>query len=122
MAIFNKKTEEAVEEKKEENTSTVQTPAPVATGKILIAPRLSEKAAAGQQNRKFVFLVDPKANKIEIKKAVEKFYGVQVAGVNTISRGPKTKRYGKFTGKTAQIKKAVITLTPDSKQPDVLSV
>ena len=82
---------------------------------IIIKPIVTEKMT--QQTEKFNrvgFIVDKKANKVEIKKAVESFYDVKVADVNTISYDGKSKsRYTKagfLTGRTNQFKKAIITL------------
>ncbi|MGL6009184.1 MAG: 50S ribosomal protein L23, partial [Culicoidibacterales bacterium] len=67
--------------------------------------------------RKFVFEVASDANKTAIKQAVEiLFDGVKVANVNTINSKPKARRVGKHLGKTAAIRKAIITLTADSKE------
>ena len=65
---------------------------------------------------KYVFEVDTRAHKLLIKQAVEAaFEGVKVANVNTVTVKPKAKRVGRFNGFTAKTKKAIITLTADSK-------
>ena len=65
---------------------------------------------------KYVFEVDTRAPKLLIKQAVEAaFEGVKVANVNTVTVKPKAKRVGRFNGFTAKTKKAIITLTADSK-------
>lgn len=120
MAILKNKTEEVKDDSNSKETKSAF-PA-VATGNILLAPRLSEKAANSQKNRTYVFLVDPKSNKIEIKQAVEKFYGVKVESVNTLRLQAKTRTFGGRKGKTSALKKAVVTLTEGSKQPDVLNI
>lgn len=82
---------------------------------ILIKPILSEKAnkLSEKQNR-YSFVVDKKANKLEIKKAVEQFYGVQVSEVNTIVVPSKAKsRYTKagfVNGRKPSKKKAIVTV------------
>ncbi|MFN8253010.1 MAG: 50S ribosomal protein L23 [Ferruginibacter sp.] len=82
---------------------------------VLIKPILSEKAnkLSEKQNR-YSFVVDRKANKLEIKKAVEQFYGVQVAEVNTIVVPSKQKsRYTKagfISGRKPAKKKAIVTV------------
>jgi large subunit ribosomal protein L23 len=82
---------------------------------ILIKPILSEKAnkLSEKQNR-YTFVVDKKANKLEIKKAVEQFYGVQVSEVNTIVVPSKAKsRYTKagfISGRKPSKKKAIVTV------------
>ena len=67
------------------------------------------------QNGKYTFKVAKNANKIEIKKAVEALFGVEVAKVNTLNVNGKAKRVGRFEGRTSDWKKAVVTLTEDSK-------
>jgi len=82
---------------------------------ILIKPILSEKAnkLSEKQNR-YSFVVDRKANKLEIKKAVEQFYGVQVSEVNTIVVPSKAKakytKAGFITGRKPAKKKAIVTI------------
>jgi large subunit ribosomal protein L23 len=82
---------------------------------VLIKPILSEKAnkQAEKENR-YAFVVDRKANKLEIKRAVKEFYGVEVAAVNTSVIPGKTKskftKAGYITGRKPAKKKAVVTL------------
>ena len=82
---------------------------------VLIRPLITEKMSdltADQSN--YGFLVNPKANKIEIKRAVEEKFNVHVLDVRTINHPGKTKtqfrKSGRFTGKTAKFKKAIIKL------------
>lgn len=88
---------------------------------ILIRPLLTEKITAIQDKRINVygFVVAKDANKIEIAKAVEQKFNVKVKNVRTVVRKGKTKtqftRSGRFTGKTATIKKAYVTLEKDNK-------
>jgi large subunit ribosomal protein L23 len=82
---------------------------------IIIKPIVTEKMTSqGEKFNRYGFLVARKANKLEIKKAVEELYGVKVESVNTLNYGGKTKtRYTKsgiMSGRTAATKKAVITL------------
>ena len=79
---------------------------------IIIKPVITEKSMDELQNGKYTFKV---ANKIEIKKAVEALFGVEVAKVNTLNVNGKAKRVGRFEGRTSDWKKAVVTLTEDSK-------
>ena len=65
--------------------------------------------------KKYTFKVAKDANKIEIAKAVEDLFGVKVAKVNTVSVRGKLRRQGRFEGYTASWKKAIVTLTEDSK-------
>lgn len=82
---------------------------------VLIKPILSEKANAQQEKlRRYAFKVDKKANKLEIKKAVENFYGVTVVDVNTVVSPAKSKtRYTKagfIAGQKPSFKKAFVTV------------
>ena len=78
---------------------------------VLRKPLLTEKVASIQdKHNQYAFMVDPAANKIEIKRAVEQKYSVTVMQVNTLSVRGKTKRLGRFEGKRADWKKAVVTL------------
>jgi large subunit ribosomal protein L23 len=78
---------------------------------ILLRPLLTEKAnELKESGKKVVFEVAPDANKIEIRQAVEKMFGVKVSDVNTsVARG-KWKRQGKFMGRRKNWKRAVVTL------------
>ena len=82
---------------------------------IIIKPVITEKSMDELQNGKYTFKVAKNANKIEIKKAVEALFGVEVAKVNTLNVDGKAKRVGRFEGRTSDWKKAVVTLTEDSK-------
>lgn len=78
---------------------------------VLRKPLLTEKVAAAQDaNNQYAFEVDPKANKIEIKRAVELKYTVHVTGVQTMNVLGKTKRLGRFEGRRPNWKKAIVTL------------
>lgn len=83
---------------------------------IILRPVISEESTDQMEQRKYTFFVDPRANKVEIKKAVEEIFGVKVAKVNTMRVPGKKKRYGRYTGYTAARKKAIVTLTEDSKE------
>ena len=85
---------------------------------IIIKPVITEKSMDELQNGKYTFKVAKNANKIEIKKAVEALFGVEVAKVNTLNVNGKAKRVGRFEGRTSDWKKAVVTLTEDSKTID----
>lgn len=82
---------------------------------IILKPIITEKSMDELQNGKYTFKVATDANKVEIKNAVETLFGVKVAKVNTLNCNGRTKRVGRFVGKTSDWKKAVITLTEDSK-------
>ncbi len=81
---------------------------------ILIKPLVTEKVSALNESGKYGFIVDRKANKVEIKRAVEKAYGVSVASVNTMQYGGRDKtRYTKsriISGRTPGYKKAIVTV------------
>lgn len=82
---------------------------------IIIAPVVTEKSVSALGDKKYTFRVDKNANKIEIAKAVEEIFGVKVAKVNTISMKGHLRRMGRNEGYTSDWKKAVVTLTQDSK-------
>ena len=77
---------------------------------ILLAPVVSEKSYGLLDEGKYTFLVDPRANKTEIKIAVEKVFGVKVKSVNTLNRQGKTRRTRFGIGKRKDTKRAVVTL------------
>ncbi|WP_277208547.1 50S ribosomal protein L23 [Isoptericola croceus] len=81
---------------------------------ILIAPVVSEKSYNLLDEGKYTFVVDPDANKTEIKIAVEKVFGVKVASVNTINRKGKTRRTRYGLGKRKDTKRAIVTLREGS--------
>ena len=85
---------------------------------IILRPVITENSMDGIADRKYTFEVAKDANKIEIAKAVEELFEVKVAKVNTINCDGKPKRYGRFEGYTASRKKAIVTLTEDSKTID----
>lgn len=82
---------------------------------IILAPVITEKSVSVLGDKKYTFRVADGANKIEIAKAVEEIFGVKVAKVNTISMKGKKRRMGRFEGYTSDWKKAIVTLTEDSK-------
>ena len=83
---------------------------------IIKRPVITEQSMADIADKKYVFMVDINSNKCEIKEAVETAFGVKVAKVNTVRMQGKVKRTGAYpAGKRADYKKAIITLTADSK-------
>ena len=82
---------------------------------IVRRPVITEKSMAAMGDRKYTFVVDINANKTEIKEAVEKIFSVKVQDVCTIKMLGKKKRVGVHLGKRPDWKKAIVTLTPDSK-------
>ena len=82
---------------------------------IIIKPVISEKSMDQLADRKYTFIVNINANKIEIAKAVEEIFGVNVEKVNTVRVQGKIKRMGATSGKSADYKKAIVKLTEGSK-------
>jgi large subunit ribosomal protein L23 len=77
---------------------------------VVIAPVVSEKSYGLLDEGKYTFVVDPRANKTEIKVAVEQIFGVKVDSVNTINRKGKTRRTRFGLGKRKDTKRAIVTL------------
>ena len=70
-------------------------------------------------DKKYVFKVADTANKTEVRQAVEEIFGVDVAKVNIMNVNGKVKRMGRTVGRTASYKKAIVTLTADSKEIEI---
>ena len=82
---------------------------------IILAPVITEESMMGTADKKYTFKVAKDATKVDIKKAVETLFGVQVEKVNTMNVRGQFRRYGRFEGYKASWKKAIVTLTADSK-------
>ena len=83
---------------------------------IIKAPIITEKSAnIAADEKTYVFKVDVKANKSQIKDAIEKIFNVKVEKLNTINVHPKKKRVGRYTGMTNKYKKAIVTLANGNK-------
>lgn len=82
---------------------------------IIMKPIITERSMADAEVKKFTFKVDKRANKIEIKNAVEKIFDVKVEKVSTMNMKGKLKRTGRFVGRRSDWKKAIVKLTPGSK-------
>ena len=82
---------------------------------VIIKPVVTEASMDMLADKKYTFKVATDANKIEIKKAVEEIFGVKVEKVTTMNFDGKLKRMGRFEGRRAAYKKAVVKLTADSK-------
>lgn len=88
---------------------------------IIKRPIITEKSMKvefdrdGNEIKKYTFEVPKTVNKLEIKYAVEEVFGVKVAKVNTMNYEGKLKRMGRYEGRRASWKKAIVTLKPDSK-------
>ncbi len=134
MAIFSNKenNDDAVETTATETTQTpatddvvtestpVQIQLDAKSSRSLVVPRLSEKAGKMDKLNKYVFTVWGKSNKVEVRKLIEKIYGVKIARVNMIVMAGKTRRFGRNYGVTQSFKKAIVTLTPTSKKIDLV--
>ena len=86
---------------------------------ILLAPVISEKSYSLLDERQYTFVVRPDANKTQIKIAVEKVFGVKVLSVNTLNRIGKRKRSRTGYGRRRNTKRAIVTLSPESRTIDV---
>jgi large subunit ribosomal protein L23 len=82
---------------------------------IILKPIITERSMDLLQQGKYTFKVDKRCNKIEIGKAVEELFGVKVAAVNTMNVLGRKKRMGMYSGFTPSWKKAIVSLTEDSK-------
>jgi large subunit ribosomal protein L23 len=81
---------------------------------LIKRPVITERTSDFMEQRKYVFEVDLKANKTEIKQAIEQIFKVKVVNVNTLRMPAKPKRYGKHSGYTSEWKKAIVQLSADS--------
>ena len=82
---------------------------------VIVRPLITEKSMDGIADKRYVFEVERNATKADIATAVEKMFGVKVASVNTINMKKKPKRLGVHMGYTSEWKKAIVTLTEESK-------
>ncbi|MCD1261953.1 50S ribosomal protein L23 [Paenibacillus athensensis] len=83
---------------------------------IIKRPIITERTSDLMANKKYVFEVDIRANKTEIKQAIEAIFKVKVTSVNTLRMPAKPKRYGRHFGYTSEWKKAIVALSPESKE------
>jgi large subunit ribosomal protein L23 len=84
--------------------------------RVIVRPLITEKGAdLREQSNQYAFAVAREANKLEIKRAVEHFFGVSVRQVRTMNYKGKPKRLGRFTGTRAGWKKAIVTLAAEDK-------
>ena len=77
---------------------------------VIFRPVVSEKSYAGLEGNVYTFLVDPRANKTEIKEAIQQIWNVHVVSVNTLNRKGKVKRRRWTQGKRPDQKRAIVTL------------
>lgn len=82
---------------------------------VIIKPIITEESMDAMAMGKYTFMVDRRAKKGEIKRAIENIFDVKVKKVNTINVSGKVKRMGVHVGRTPSWKKAIITLTEDSE-------
>lgn len=81
---------------------------------MIFAPVITEKSASMEAEGKYVFKVDVRANKTQVKQAIEKLFNVKVEKVNIMNTHPKNRRVGKYTGKSNRYKKAIVKLAKGS--------
>ncbi|WP_438348970.1 50S ribosomal protein L23 [Paenibacillus sp. FA6] len=82
---------------------------------VIKRPVITERTAEYMSDLKYAFEVELRANKTEIKQAIEAIFKVKVTNVNTMRVPQKPKRYGKYSGYRSEWKKAIVTLSKDSK-------
>lgn len=114
MALFSKK-EEPSEPKQSSVAASSASAAAIGMPMALMGPRISEKAGKLAESGKYVFNVVKHSNKVEIKKAVERAYQVNVVLVNILNTKGKTRNYGRTSGRTSGFKKAIVTLKKGQK-------
>ena len=89
---------------------------------VIKKPVVSEKSMSEMADKKYTFIVNKDANKIEIKEAVEKLFdGCKVESVNTSNKEGKKRRRGYISGKASDTKKAIVKLTKDSKEIELFT-
>lgn len=111
MALFSKTTD--TKEKQETSSEVLMSSA--ALQAVIIQPRISEKATRLNSQDKYVFMVTNKANKIEVKKAIETSYKVRVLRVNIVKMQGKARNFKNMAGRTSDFKKAIVTLRKGDK-------
>ena len=88
---------------------------------VIKRPVITEKSMNAMEENKYIFEVDTRANKTLVKQAVEAAFDVKVKDVNIVNVRPKFKRMGKYAGYTKKRRKAIVTLTSDSKAIELFS-
>ena len=83
---------------------------------VILKPVISERSMDMAPTKKYTFKVAVDANKTEIKQAIEEIFDVEVKKVNVMNMDGKLKRLGRTQGRRSSFKKAIVTLTPDSKE------
>ncbi len=110
MSLFNKNTKSKA---LEENSKTIL--ASVHPAFLVKGLRITEKATALQEQNQYIFEIDKRATKSEIKKAIEREYKVNVTRVNTINSPSKPKHFGRHMRRTGGIAKAIVTVKEGQK-------
>ena len=87
---------------------------------VIKSPIITERSMNDMSNKKYHFEVDLRANKTQVKQAVEEIFGVKVKKVNIMNYKGKPKRMGRYEGYTNKRRKAIVTLTEDSKESEIL--
>ena len=88
---------------------------------LIKKPVITEASMLAMDEKKYTFDVDTRANKTLVKQAVESVFGVKVEKVNIMNVKPKFKRMGRYAGYTSKRRKAIVTLTQDSKEIELFS-
>ncbi|MGX7031182.1 50S ribosomal protein L23 [Vagococcus zengguangii] len=88
---------------------------------LIKKPVITEASMLAMDEKKYTFDVDTRANKTLVKQAVESVFGVKVEKVNIMNVKPKFKRMGRYAGYTSKRRKAIVTLTKDSKDIELFS-
>lgn len=87
---------------------------------ILQKPLVSEKAMSLAHNGKYVFAVNPRSNKTEIRKSIQQIFDVHITDVKIIKLPGKKRRYGRASGQTSPLKKAIVTLKEGENIPGII--
>ena len=88
---------------------------------IILAPVVSEKSYGLLESGRYTFVVHPDANKTQVKIAIEKIFDVKVVSVNTLNRAGKRKRTRAGFGQRKSVKRAIVTLSADSKPIEIFT-
>ena len=83
---------------------------------VILRPVVTESSMAAMDDKKYTFDVDVRANKTQVRYAIEEIFGVNVKNVNIMDVRGKLKRQGRYAGYTKKRRKAIVTLTADSKE------
>ncbi len=88
---------------------------------VLVAPVVSEKSYGLLETGRYTFVVHPDSNKTQVKIAIEQIFGVKVVSVNTLNRTGKRKRTKGGFGQRKSTKRAIVTLSTDSKPIEIFT-